>query len=191
MSKFYNKGHCEMQSHHNSERIAKQLHDTRVHHAFTNDDRAIINASLFFFLATSDDEGNTDCSYKGGDEGFVYVISDHTLAFANYDGNGMYRSLGNIKLNPKVGLLFIQFDNNKQRIRVNGEAIVSYDKALVNRFPGAESVVLVTAKYIFPNCPRNIHTMELKSKSIYSPSEGYEPPEPYWKSKSDLKDYLD
>ncbi len=191
MEDFYNNGHKLLQKKHNSERIATQLYDTRLHSTFTEDDKSIIDSSLFFFIASSDDKGNCDCSYKGGNIGFVKIVSESKLVFANYDGNGMYRSLGNIHLNPKIGLLFIQFEKDKRRIRVNGHAELSYDQKLLADFPGAESIILVTATHIFPNCPRNIHTMEMKKTSIYSPNHGYSPPEPFWKSKPDLKDYLD
>lgn len=180
-----------MQERHGKQRIAKQLFDTRVHTSFTDDDRSVIDNSLFFFIATSDSDGSLDCSYKGGHQGFVKILSDDELAFANYDGNGMYRTLGNIQLNPNVGLLFIQFSDDKRRIRVNGHASVSYNAKHLAQFNSAESVVIVKPSFIFPNCPRHIHTMELKAKSIYSPTEGYSPPEPYWKSKPDLKDYID
>ena len=63
-----------------------------------------------FFLATADAEGRPQCSYKGGDPGFVRVLDEHTLAFPNYDGNGMFLSVGNVLVNPHVGLLFIDFE---------------------------------------------------------------------------------
>jgi len=190
MSDFYSKAQLSLQQRNDSTRIANQLRDTRMHSQFTDDDRSVIDPSLFFFLSTSSSDGMLDCSYKGGNEGFVKVLQDDLLVFANYDGNGMYRSLGNIEENGNVALLFIQFDGSKRRIRINGTASVSYEKHYIQEFPMAESVVLVKPTHIFPNCPRNIHTMVLKEKSIYSPSEGYKPPEPFWKSKPDLKDFV-
>ena len=56
-----------------------------------------------FFLATADDEGRPDCSYKGGDPGFVRVLDERTIAFPGYDGNGMFRSFGNLLVNPRWG----------------------------------------------------------------------------------------
>ena len=63
-----------------------------------------------FFLATADAEGRPQCSYKGGEPGFVRVLDERTLAFPSYDGNGMYLSAGNVLVNPHVGLLFIDFE---------------------------------------------------------------------------------
>ena len=74
-----------------------------------------------FFLATCDADGNPQCSYKGGDPGFVRVVDDRTLAFPVYDGNGMFLSLGNIRAHANVGMLFIDFEH-PNRVRVNGVA---------------------------------------------------------------------
>ena len=63
-----------------------------------------------FFLATADAEGRPQCSYKGGEPGFVRVLDERTVAFPNYDGNGMFLSAGNALVNPHVGLLFIDFE---------------------------------------------------------------------------------
>ena len=75
----------------------------------TDDDRAFIESRDMFFLATADEHGMPQCSYKGGDPGFVRVVDEHTLAFPSYDGNGTYLSLGNLLVNPQVGILFIDF----------------------------------------------------------------------------------
>lgn len=190
MSDFYSSAQLSLQQRHDSTGIANQLRYTRMHKKFTDDDRSVIEPSLFFFLSTSSCAGMLDCSYKGGSVGFVKILEDDLLAFPNYDGNGMYRSLGNIQENGNVALLFIQFDGSKRRIRINGKATISYEQRYVQDFPMAESVVLVKPSHIFPNCPRNIHTMEFKERSIYSPLEGYKPPEPFWKSKPDLKDFV-
>ncbi len=74
-----------------------------------------------FFLATADSEGWPQCSYKGGEPGFVRVLDETTLAFPSYDGNGMYLSAGNVIVNPAVGLLFVDFEVGT-RLRLNGVA---------------------------------------------------------------------
>ncbi|MGF1900702.1 pyridoxamine 5'-phosphate oxidase family protein [Aliivibrio sifiae] len=190
MRNFYSENQLRIQKLNGSERIAKQLEDTRLMIEFNDDVAQIVNSSLFFFIATSSGDRNLECSYKGGNEGFVRVMSDNELAFANYDGNGMYKTLGNIDENPEVALLFIQFNGDKRRIRINGRARISTDKEITQHFPKAESVIIVEAEFIFPNCSRHIHTMRFEENSIYSPTEGYTPPEPYWKSKPDLAPYV-
>ena len=125
MNNFYNEGQKKLQNENGSELIANQLKDTRLLTNFNDDTSQIINNSLFFFIATTSIDGKLDCSYKGGCSGFVKVISDNQLAFANYDGNGMYRTLGNINEKNQVALLFIQFEGDKRRIRINGTARIS------------------------------------------------------------------
>ena len=142
-----------------------------------------------FFLATADADGWPDCSYKGGEPGFVQVVADDTLAFPSYDGNGMFRSLGNVLVNPKVGLLFIDFER-PNRMRVNGTASVHDDDELLAGFEGAQLVVKVRARDIFPNCPRYIHRMTLVERSKYTPRAGQVPPTPEWKEMDVFRDYL-
>jgi predicted pyridoxine 5'-phosphate oxidase superfamily flavin-nucleotide-binding protein len=64
--------------------------------AFTEEDKAFIQRSRMFFIATADGDGQPECSYKGGLPGFVRVVDDRTLAIPDYDGNGQYRSWGNV-----------------------------------------------------------------------------------------------
>jgi predicted pyridoxine 5'-phosphate oxidase superfamily flavin-nucleotide-binding protein len=170
-------------------RIADRLAEVTLRRAFTDEDRAFIARCPMFFIATADAEGRPDCSYKGGLPGFVRVIDDTTLAFPDYDGNGMYRTWGNVLVNPRVGLLFVDFENPK-RIRVNGAASVSADDPLLPAFEGAAFVVRVTAESIFPNCPRYIHRMQVTELSAYAPRPGHVPPVPAWKGFEVFRDYL-
>ena len=148
--------------------------------SFTDEDRAFIARCPMFFVATADSAGRPDCSYKGGMPGFVRTLDDTTLAFPDYDGNGMYRSWGNVQANPHVALLFIDFDTPK-RLRVNGTAQVSASDPLMASFHGAAFVVRVRAQAIFPNCPRYIPTFEFVEPSVYAPRAGQDPVEPAWK----------
>src|SRR5438093_8955649 len=117
----YDPGSRELQDRFDCRRIADRLVDVTYRTEFTGADRALIEAAPMFFLATADAEGRPDCSYKGGLPGFVRVTGPSELAFPTYDGNGMFRSLGNVQVNPQVGLLFIDFERPR-RLRVNGIA---------------------------------------------------------------------
>ena len=185
----YHDGMRRLQDARETRPIADRLNQVTVRTAFTDDDRAFIQRCAMFFIATADAQGQPDCSYKGGLPGFVRVLDDHTLAIPDYDGNGMYRSWGNVVANPHVGLLFIDFEQPK-RIRVNGTAQVSADDALLAELPGAVFVVRVTAAQIFPNCPRYIHKMQLVEHSVYAPRDEYTPPVPAWKTFDSFKDAL-
>jgi len=143
------------------------------------------------FLATADAEGRPQCSYKGGDPGFVAVLDEHTIAFPNYDGNGMFLSHGNLRVNPQVGLLFVDFRGRPpRRLRLNGTASVDLDDPLLDRFPGAQFVVRVRAEQVFPNCPRYIHRMELLEHSRFVPRPAKPPPVPEWKRSDWARDVL-
>ncbi|MES2624237.1 MAG: pyridoxamine 5'-phosphate oxidase family protein [Pseudomonadota bacterium] len=185
----YHEGMRELQDIRDTRQLADRLEQTIVHSAFTSDDRDFIQQCAMVFVATADSEGNPDCSYKGGIPGFVQVLDDHTLVFPDYDGNGMYRSWGNLLVNPHVGLLFIDFEKQK-RIRVNGVAQVSNDDGLLNEYPGAVFIIRVTAEKIFPACPRYIHKMQLAELSVYAPRTDYTPPVPAWKSSPTFCDAL-
>mgnify|MGYP002336489869 CR=1 FL=1 len=117
------------------------------------------------------------------------MIDDRTLVFPDYDGNGMYRSWGNVMLNPHVGLLFLDFEN-AQRLRVNGHAVVHTQDPLLAKFPGAVFIIRITATQIFPNCPRYIHKMKLVEYSVYAPRPAYTPPIPEWKKFDIFRDAL-
>jgi hypothetical protein len=169
-----------LQDRFDTRRLADRLDEKLGRTAFTAEDREFIESRRLFFLATADAEGRPDCSYKGGEPGFVRVSGENELAFPSYDGNGMFRSLGNVLANPAVALLFIDFER-PNRLRVNGRASVAEDDPLLETFTGAQLVVRVRALRIFPNCPRYIHRMTLAEASPYVPRAGYTPPVPKWK----------
>ena len=186
---FYNDGSRELQDRFDTRRLADRLEDRIVHSTLSDDERAFIESLDCFFLATADADGQPDVSYNGGMPGFVRVLDDQTLAFPDYDGNGMFKSLGNILVNPKVGLLFIDFEN-PDRMRVNGSATVSADDPLLAEFPGAVQVVRVRAERIFPNCPRYIHRMQVVEQSEYVPCAAHAAPTPKWKTFAHFNEVL-
>src|SRR5258708_26666213 len=102
----YHVGNRRLQDQFGSRRISDRLEE-RTRTQFTSDDKAFIESVPYFFLATADARGQPDCSYKGGMPGFVCVIGPSELAFPDYDGNRMFKSLGNILVNPSIGMLFI------------------------------------------------------------------------------------
>lgn len=176
-----------------SRALADRLVETRHRTAFTDEDAAFIAARPFFFLATADAEGHPDCSFKGGDPGFVRVLAPDLLVFPDYDGNGMFKSLGNIRANPNIGLLFMVFDHRAQpaRLRVNGMAEVAAESdPLLREFPGGQLLVRVRPQHIFPNCPRYIPDLGLETLSPYTPRPGTVPPEPEWKGRAVLRDVV-
>jgi len=116
---------------------------------------ARLETAPFFFLATSDDKGNCDCSFKGGGAGLIKVISQTQIAFPDFDGNGAFMSIGNILLNPHVGLLFIDFTDGA-RLRINGGATLHETGNILTLFPKAARVILVDIEQVVPNCAKHI-----------------------------------
>jgi uncharacterized protein len=179
----------ELQDRFDTRRLADRIEERLVRPQLEPDDRAFVESRDMFFLATVDAEGQPQCSYKGGDPGFVRVVDERTLAFPSFDGNGMYLSLGNIAQTARVGLLFIDFERPR-RLRVNGVARVSPDDPLVGEWPRAQAVVRVEVTEVFPNCGRYIHRMELVERSRFTPRADCEPPVPEWKRSDWARDVL-
>jgi uncharacterized protein len=189
MTGFYNEGNRRLQDAFDTRRLADRLESVTLHDAIDEDDRAFIESMDMLFLATADEQGRPECSYKGGARGFVRVLDERTIAFPAYDGNGMFKSFGNVLVNPEVGLLFISFERQR-RLRLNGTASIDPDDPLIGSWPGATLVVRVRAREVFPNCPRYIHRMELVEHSRYVPEAGIEPPVPEWKTRDWARDVL-
>ena len=112
MSSLYHEGSRSLQQRFDTTRLADRIEEVKVTDVISESDRAFIEARDMFFLATADEEGRPQCSYKGGGPGFVRVLDEHTIAFPSYDGNGMYLSAGNMLVNPEVGLLFVDFEGH-------------------------------------------------------------------------------
>lgn len=185
----YHDGMRELQDRFGTRPLADRLDERLGRTAFTDDDKAFIESRPLFFLATADAEGRPDCSYKGGDPGFVRVTGPQTLEFPSYDGNGQFRSLGNVRANAAVGLLFIDFESPR-RLRVNGAATLLDDPDTLAAHHGAQLVVRITALRIFPNCPRYIHRSNGSQRSADVPRPGHEPPPAAWKAMPFVQDVL-
>lgn len=143
----------------------------------------------FFFLATVDGNGMPTVSYKGGAAGLVRVVDPTTLAFPNYDGNGMFLSVGNIDDSHKIGMLFIDLET-PNRLRIQATASVSDDDELLSTWPGADLVVRARVEKVFHNCGRYIHKHERVSASKYVPAADGTVPYPAWKRIDMVQDVL-
>jgi hypothetical protein len=169
----YHDGQRALQDEHETRRLADRLAE-RSRVAISAEDAAFIGARDMMFLATADGSGQPTCSYKGGDPGFVRVVDPVTLAWTDRDGNGMFLSLGNMKVNPAVGLLFIDWQAPR-RLRIHGRASLHGDE------------VRVAVEAVFPNCPRYIHRMVEVERSVYVAPDA---PEPAWKSADWARDVV-
>jgi predicted pyridoxine 5'-phosphate oxidase superfamily flavin-nucleotide-binding protein len=186
----YHEGNRRLQERFDTRRLADRIDEKFVSRpVIDDDDRAFIESCDMLFLATADAEGRPNCSYKGGEPGFVRVLDERTVAFPSYDGNGMYLSMGNALVNPHVGLLFIDFQARK-RLRLNGIASIDEHDELMREYPEAQFVVRVRAEQVFPNCPRYIHQYRLVERSRFVPKAECETPVPQWKRQDWSRDAL-
>jgi predicted pyridoxine 5'-phosphate oxidase superfamily flavin-nucleotide-binding protein len=180
MSRFYGDEHRQLQDEFDARRLADLMEGGVMHGAFAPHEIGFIESRDMFFLASVDPFGRPTVSYKGGAPGFVRILGPNRLVFPWYDGNGMFYSAGNIARTAKIGLLFIDFVT-PNRLRVQGDANISRDAALVDSYPGAQFVVGVDVESIWVNCPRYIHRYDKAGDSKYLPDDRGDAPLPGWK----------
>lgn len=102
--------------------------------------QAQISGTDTFFIATDHPKHSADVSHKGGTPGFVRIIDPRRIAFPDYNGNRMFNTLGNIVVNPKAGLLFIDFDGGCT-LQLSGSASIDWNSERRRSFAGAERIV--------------------------------------------------
>jgi predicted pyridoxine 5'-phosphate oxidase superfamily flavin-nucleotide-binding protein len=190
MSGIYSWEHRALQEMFDTTRLANRVEEMIVRPHLDDEQKAFIESRDMFFLTTVDHRGYPTCSYKGGAPGFVRVPDSKTIVFPSYNGNGMFLSMGNIRANSKVGMLFMDLVT-PHRVRVHGEAQIDRSDPLLAEFVGAELLVRVTVTESFINCPRYIHKYERLESSKYAPQANCEaPPPPQWKRIDALQDVL-
>lgn len=148
-----------------------------------------IRGASAVYVATVDPQGFPECSYKGGLPGFIQVLDPRTLELPSYDGNGMYRTLGNASAQPRVALLFL-FPELPAKLRVNGACEVLTQPSAVASHIGADAVLRVHIREVFENCPRYLHNPVTGEYSAHCPRPGYRPPDPAWKLKPEYDGLL-
>jgi len=123
--------------------------------------REFIEAQTTLFMATANVEGQPYIQHRGGPAGFLHVLDEHTLAFADFTGNRQYVSTGNLADNPKAQLFLMDYAQ-RQRVKIWGEARVEGDPALVRRLmpagyeARAEQAIVFTVRAWDANCPQHI-----------------------------------
>ena len=91
--------------------------------------RALVERSDTVFVASRHPQRGADASHRGGPPGFVRVLAARTLRVPDYAGNGMYNTIGNLLVEPRVGLLFLDFAGGRM-LQVTGRAVVRFDAPL-------------------------------------------------------------
>lgn len=186
---FYTDAQRALQGRHDSVKLADVVVQAIVRDEIEEPHIPFIESRDFFFLSTVSAEGEPTVSYKGGAPGLVKVLDGRTIVFPNYDGNGMFKSMGNISEAAKVGLLFIDMET-PNRIRIQGNATLSDNDPEIENYPGANMMVRVDVTACFLNCARYIHKHERVSQSPYVPDAKGAQPYPSWKRIDMVQDAL-
>lgn len=186
---FYTESQKAMQAQFDSLPLAAAVETAIVRDELDEMHQGFIESRDYFFLSTVDSSGCPTVSHKGGPPGIVTVLDPSTIAFPNYDGNGMFLSMGNIVDTAKIGLLFMDFET-PNRIRVQATAKVSSDDELLSRYPGANLIVRAHVDKVFINCARYIHKHTRVETSPYVPAADGAQPFPAWKRIDFLQDSL-
>ncbi|MGW1996535.1 pyridoxamine 5'-phosphate oxidase family protein [Embleya sp. NPDC001921] len=111
--------------------------------ALTTAQQDIVRATDTFFVATSDGSGNADASHRGGNPGFVQVLSPTLLRWPDYLGNAMFLTLGNLESHPAAGLFVPGWDNGSS-LHLSGTARTVWDTDEIAAVPGAQRLVEFT-----------------------------------------------
>jgi uncharacterized protein len=189
MSGFYTTAQQRLQDEFRTNALAERVLAAVVSEQISDDQAAFIHGCNMFFLSTIDEAGFPSCSYKGGAPGFVRVTGPRSLLFPDYDGNGMFMSMGNIAAHHKLGLLFVDFETPR-RLRVRGEARLLRDGAMLASYPGANLVVQVDVERVWVNCPRYVHRMRPVEQSPYVPRDDGSAMVALWKRIDAMQDVL-
>jgi uncharacterized protein len=130
--------------------------------AITPDVASFIEAQESVFLATANAEGQPYIQHRGGPLGFLRVLDERTIGFADFSGNRQYITLGNLADNPKAYLFLIDYAR-RQRVKIWGEAhVVEGDEALISKLmpegykARGEQAILFSVKAWDVNCPQHI-----------------------------------
>lgn len=149
---------------------AKSNNQTSVQHSteFSDQQQTLIERADTFFIASHHKDGGADASHRGGNPGFIHVLNKNTLRFPDYTGNTMFQTLGNISVNPKCGLLFIDFERGAT-LQLTGNAKIIWDQDQLTEFAGAERAVEFRASEIIEIAGSLPLQWEFKSYSPHNP----------------------
>ena len=189
MSRLYGDNHRALQEQFETRRMADVIENVALETEVVGPHKDFIESRDMFFLSTVDHKGRPTVSHKGGDPGFVKVVDDTTVVFPSYDGNGMFLSMGNIKGNRNIGMLFISFEV-PHRLRLQGEATIHDDDPAMDLYKEADLIVRVKVSEIFVNCPRYVHKYQKVDPSKYVPRTECATPLAGWKHIDMIQEVL-
>lgn len=161
---------------------AKDFYNRQMLDYLAPDMQSFLAKQEMMFIATSDAHGECDSSFRSGEAGFVQVIDEKRVVYAEYKGNGVLASAGNISENPHIGLLFIDFFENKVGMHVNGKArLINEDElvSLMNKDTSKKEKtihtssnqknvfwILIDVEEAYIHCSKNIPILQKANESV-------------------------
>ncbi|WP_443072807.1 pyridoxamine 5'-phosphate oxidase family protein [Streptomyces sp. WMMC897] len=167
-------GEHEIQAQLGSERRADRFYADHLLDHLNERMREFASRQEMFFLSTADREGHCDSTFRAGPQGFLQVLDERTLAYPEYRGNGVHASLGNIRENPHLGILLIDFVRARIGLHINGSAEILEDADIRAEHPHlpqdpvpgrrAELWVRVTVDEAYIHCAKHIPHLQYAPK---------------------------
>lgn len=121
-----------------------------------------------FFIATTHPSGGADASHRGGNPGFIHTDGERRIIIPDYNGNSLFNTLGNIHLNPRAGLLFVDFESGRT-LQLTGRAAINWDRASASSYPGAERLVQLEIEEVIETEHSLALSFKLESYSPHNP----------------------
>jgi predicted pyridoxine 5'-phosphate oxidase superfamily flavin-nucleotide-binding protein len=149
-------GEHDLQRRYGSQDRARRFYQKQVLDRLNERMIAFIGRQEMVWIATADGHGECDCSFRAGPPGFVEVLDATTLRYPEYRGNGVMASLGNIQENPHVGLVFIDFDQERIGLHVNGTARIVEAEDGNGARPRVERWVEVRVREAYIHCRKHL-----------------------------------
>ena len=175
-------GEHKMQEAFKTQDKAEDFYNRQMLDYLAPDMQSFLAKQEMMFIATSDAHGECDSSFRSGEAGFVMVIDEKRVVYADYKGNGVLASAGNISENPHIGLLFIDFFENKVGMHVNGKAKIINEAELISLMSkdasGKEKTIhassnqknvfwiLVDVEEAYIHCSKNIPILQKANESV-------------------------
>nr|WP_285750364.1 pyridoxamine 5'-phosphate oxidase family protein [Lentzea sp. NBRC 105346] len=152
-----------LQSAFNTEDRARKFYEDQVVDRLNHEMAAFVRRMELAFIATSDSDGECDATLRAGEPGFIRVLDDRHVAYPEFRGNGVMASLGNIKENPHVGMLMVDFTRDLIGLHVNGRAEIVEDDEFRRMYDvderKAERWVVVEIEEAYIHCRKHIPRM--------------------------------
>ena len=145
-----------------------QAGDARRGRSLTDEQRLAIERADTFFIASVHDGRGADASHRGGQPGFVRVLDERTLRVPDYAGNNMFQTLGNIAADPRVGLLFMDFDTGTT-VQLTGRARILWEPEEYAGLKGAERAIEVEIDEVVEIAGRNSSGWRFVGYSPFNP----------------------